>query len=164
MKNWNNIVRYVCATLLFLMTGIGATNAVLRYYSKYSGTVLSSNGFLEAQWYLFSTIFLLGAGYTLYEDKHIRVDVLYGRLDKNKKRWIDLIGTVVFLIPFCVFGIWSSWEFVANSWDIKEMSSDAGGLPRYPVKTLIPLGFFLLLIQGIRVLVQLITQTERENG
>ena len=146
------------------MTIIGAMNAILRYSSKFSGVVLSSNAFLEAQWYLFSAVFLLGAGYTLHHNRHIRVDVLYGRMDKEKKRWVDLFGTLLFLIPFCCFGIWASWEFVMNSWDIFEVSPDAGGLPRYPVKSLIPIGFVFLLIQARVNLKCLIQNQEKDNG
>ena len=164
MKKWNNIIGLMCATMLLLMTIIGAMNAILRYSSKFSGVVLSLNAFLEAQWYLFSAIFLLGAGYTLHHNKHIRVDVLYGRLGTENKRRIDLIGTVLFLIPFCCFGIWSSWEFVFNSWDVFEMSPDAGGLPRYLVKSLIPIGFVFLLVQGFVTLYNLLQNTEKEDG
>ena len=95
----------------------------------------------EGQWYLFSAVFLLGAGYTLHKDKHVRVDVLYSRLSDTGQKRINLIGVVIFAIPFCVLGIWSSIDFVSNSWLIWEQSPDAGGLPRYPVKTLIQFGF-----------------------
>jgi TRAP-type mannitol/chloroaromatic compound transport system permease small subunit len=145
----NNIIGRFCATLLLVMTILGVMNALLRYYSRFAGVALSSNAFLELQWYLFSAIFLFGAGYTLQHNKHVRVDVFYGSLSSKKQRWIDIVGTVFFLIPFCLFGMWSSWEFVYNSWDIWEVSADSGGLPRYPVKSLIPIGFFLLLIQAI---------------
>lgn len=149
MDTFYAIVSKLCAWTLFIMTILGALNAVLRYSSKFTGKVWSSNAFLEGQWYLFSAVFLLGAGYTLYKDKHVRVDVLYSRLNTAGQRRINLIGVVVFAIPFCVLGIWSSIEFVLNSWSISEQSPDAGGLPRYPVKTLIPLGFALLLLQCI---------------
>ena len=130
-----------------MMTVLGALNAILRYSSRFTGQVLSSNGLLEGQWYLFSAVFLLGAGYTLSQDKHVRVDVVYSQLSKVNQQRIDLVGVVVFAIPFCILGIWSSWEFVMNSWSILEQSPDAGGLARYPVKTLIPVGFGLLLWQ-----------------
>ncbi len=147
MDRFYAIVSKVCAWTLFVMTILGALNAVLRYSSKFTGQVWSSNAFLEGQWYLFSAVFLLGAGYTLHKDKHVRVDVVYSRLDNTGQRRINLIGLVLFAIPFCILGIWSSIEFVFNSWSIWEISPDAGGLPRYPVKTLIPLGFTLLLFQ-----------------
>ena len=116
-------------------------------FLKVYGANMEFQCLLEGQWYLFSAVFLLGAGYTLYKDKHVRVDVMYSRLSKSGQRRINLIGTLIFAIPFCVLGIWSSLEFVSNSWSILEQSPDAGGLPRYPVKTLIPLGFALLLVQ-----------------
>lgn len=149
MDRFYTIVSKLCAWTLFVMTILGALNAVLRYSSKFTGQVWSSNAFLEGQWYLFSAVFLLGAGYTLYKDKHVRVDVLYSRLSTAGQKRIDLVGVTIFAIPFCVLGIWSSIDFVANSWSIWEQSPDAGGLPRYPVKTLIPLGFVLLLLQCI---------------
>ena len=147
MDRFYAIVSKLCAWTLFVMTILGALNAVLRYSSKFTGQVWSSNAFLEGQWYLFSAVFLLGAGYTLHKDKHVRVDVLYSRLSNTGQKRINLIGVVIFAIPFCVLGIWSSIDFVSNSWSIWEQSPDAGGLPRYPVKTLIPLGFALLLVQ-----------------
>lgn len=147
MDRFYAIVSKLCAWTLFVMTILGALNAVLRYSSKFTGQVWSSNAFLEGQWYLFSVVFLLGAGYTLHKDKHVRVDVLYSRLSNAGQKRINLIGTLIFAIPFCILGIWSSLEFVFNSWSIWEQSPDAGGLPRYPVKTLIPLGFALLLVQ-----------------
>jgi TRAP-type mannitol/chloroaromatic compound transport system permease small subunit len=163
MVIFNNIVARFCATLLLLMTLLGVGNALLRYYSKFAGTALSSNAFLELQWYLFSAIFLVGAGYTLQQNRHVRVDVLYGRLSENSKRWIDLIGTALFLIPFCLFGIWASWEFVFNSWAILEMSSDSGGLPRYPVKSLIPICFVLLLFQALVGLTEQISHIRKKT-
>ena len=149
MQSLYNIISKLCSWTLFLMTILGALNAILRYSSKFTGQVWSSNAFLEGQWYLFSVIFLLGAGYTLYHNKHVRVDVVYSQLSIERQRQINLVGTIFFAIPFCILGVWSSLEFVFNSWSIWEVSPDAGGLPRYPVKTLIPVGFVLLLIQCV---------------
>ena len=157
------IVSKLCAWTLFVMTILGALNAVLRYSSKFTGQVWSSNAFLEGQWYLFSAVFLLGAGYTLYKDKHVRVDVLYSRLSNTGQKRINLIGVVIFAIPFCVLGIWSSIDFVSNSWSIWEQSPDAGGLPRYPVKTLIPLGFVFLLLQCMVWLGKLLVDKDVET-
>ena len=164
MDKFYTIVSKMCAWTLFVMTILGALNAVLRYSSKFTGQVWSSNAFLEGQWYLFSAVFLLGAGYTLYKDKHVRVDVLYSRLSKTGQRRINLIGTLVFAIPFCILGVWSSLEFVFNSWAILEVSPDAGGLPRYPVKTLIPVGFTLLLLQCLVWLKMLILEPLSEGA
>ncbi|GAB5517912.1 MAG: TRAP transporter small permease subunit [Rhodothermales bacterium] len=139
--------------LTLAMVLIGAFNAVARYLDRYTGLGLSSNGYIEAQWYLFSLVFLLAAAYTLRHDAHVRVDVLYGRLSKRGQAWIDLLGTVLFLIPFCIVMLWVSWPTVVNSWAVLEVSPDPGGLPRYPIKTMIPVAFLLLLIQAISMLI-----------
>lgn len=137
------------AFAIAFMTFLGALNAVLRYCSRYIGLNLSSNAYLEAQWYLFAFVFLIGAPYTLSQNRHVRVDVLYGRFSKPVQHTINLIGHLFLLLPFCGFGIWASYHFALDSWTIREMSPDAGGLPRYIVKALIPVGFFLLGIQAI---------------
>lgn len=134
--------------MTLLMVAIGAFNALARYLGRFIGFNLSSNAYLEAQWYLFSLVFLLGAAYALRQDAHVRVDVFYGRVSDRVRAWIDLLGAVLFLVPFSIFGIWVSWPAVRNSWKIHEMSSDPGGLPRYPIKTVILLGFALLILQG----------------
>ena len=149
MQSFYSIISKGCSWTLLLMTILGALNAVLRYSSRFTGQVLSSNGLLEGQWYLFRVVFLLGAGYTLSQDKHVRVDVVYSQLSPMNQRRIDFVGVLLFAIPFCLLGLWSSWDFVLNSWSIAEQSPDAGGLARYPVKSLIPLGFGLLLLQCI---------------
>ena len=131
------------------MTLLGSFNAVFRYMGKFLGQNLTSNAFLEGQWYLFSAIFLLGAGHVLQKERHVRVDVLYERLSKRSQIYIDIVGTSFFLIPFCVFGIWSSRDFVVESWLLREMSPDAGGLPRYPIKVLVPVSFLILGIHSI---------------
>ena len=143
-----------CAGLIFVMTILGALNAILRYVGKYIGMTLTSNALLEAQWYIFGATFLLAAPWTLLHNRHVRVDILYGQLKKRGQVWIDLIGTLIFLIPFCLYGIYASKDFVLTSWEIGEWSSDAGGLPRYPIKSLIPLGFLLLFLQGLSSLIK----------
>lgn len=136
------------------MVLVGALNAILRYTARFTGLSLSSNMYIELQWYLFSLVFLLGAAYTLQTDSHVRVDVLYGRLSAKGKAWIDLTGTVVFLIPFCILMLWVSWPAVMNSWAVLEGSPDPGGLPRYPIKTAIPIAFLLLLVQAFSMLIR----------
>ena len=128
---------------------IGAYNALARYTGRWIGISLSSNAFLEMQWYLFSLVFLLGAAYTLKLDEHVRVDVLYTRLPKRSKLWVDLVGTIVLMVPFAIFCIWTTIPTVLNSWSIREVSPDPGGLPRYPIKMMILLAFGLLLLQGL---------------
>ncbi len=137
------------AWLALLMIAIGAYNAVVRYLGRFLGFNLSSNAYLELQQYLFSALFLLSAAAALAKDEHVRVDVLYGRLARRTRAWIDLAGTLVFLIPFSAFVIYLSWPAVSNSWAILEVSPDPGGLPRYPLKSLVPLAFALLIFQGV---------------
>jgi len=134
--------------LVVVMVLIGAYNAVARYLGRFFGANLSSNFYLELQWYLFSVLFLLGAAYALKEDSHVRVDVLSSRLSDKGRAWINILGTILFLIPFSVFAIWLSWPAVRNSWVVRETSPDPGGLPRYPLKALILVCFVLLVLQG----------------
>jgi TRAP-type mannitol/chloroaromatic compound transport system permease small subunit len=131
------------------MVLLGAFNALARYATRYTDLSLSSNAYLDFQWYLFSLIFLLGAGYGLNNDYHVRVDVLYAKLGCKGKAWLDLLGTLFFLLPFSLVMLWVSWTPVWNSWAILESSPDPGGLPRYPIKTVILVAFVLLFLQGI---------------
>ena len=145
----NDWIGRAVAWLVLAMVLLGAFNAVARYAGRWAGFNLSSNAYLELQWYLFSLVFLLGAAHTLRRDAHVRVDVLYGRLAPRAQAWVDIVGTLVFLIPFCVFVLWLSWPMVRNSWQVLEVSSDPGGLPRYPIKSVILVAFVLLLLQGV---------------
>lgn len=147
--------------LALLMVFMGAYNAVARYLTRYVGVSLSSNALNEAQWYLFSLIFLLGAAYGLKVDAHVRVDVLYGRVSEKARGWIDLLGTVLFLLPFAGLMLWVSYPTVRNSWAIREVSPDPGGLPRYPIKAVILVAFALLLLQG---LAQVVRAVDRIRG
>lgn len=160
--------------LTLVMVLVGSYNAIVRYLAQFArgdselaGTLgkmliaigevavtLNSNGFIELQWYLFSLLFLLGAAYTLKHNAHVRVDVVYGRLSAKGKAWINLLGTVLFLIPFCVLMLWTAWPAVQESWALREMSADPGGLPRYPIKTVIPVAFALLMVQGVALLIR----------
>jgi TRAP-type mannitol/chloroaromatic compound transport system permease small subunit len=104
----------------------------------------------ELEWHLFALIFLIGAGYSLKHDKHVRVDVFYSRFSPRAQAWVNVVGCVLFLIPFSALVIWSSQNFVINAFHFGETSPDPGGLPaRWILKAAIPLGFFLLLIQGV---------------
>jgi len=150
-SEWSGRVLY---WLTLGMVGIGAFNAIARYLDRYTGLGLSSNMWIELQWYLFSLVFLLGAAYTLKDDAHVRVDVLYTQLSRKGKAWVNLLGTVLFLMPFCAVILWMSIPFVSNSWAILEMSPDPGGLPRYPIKTVIPLALVLLMVQGASILIR----------
>lgn len=109
----------------------------------------SSNTFIELQWYFFSLIFLMGSVHALKADAHVRVDIFYNRLSRDAKAWINIIGTLIFLLPFCALMIGTSWPAVTDSWARWEGSPDPGGLPRYPLLTVIPLAFILLMVQGM---------------
>ena len=147
-------VGHVLYWLTLAMVVIGGYNAVVRYLDKYTGMTLSSNTYLELQWYLFAILFLVGAAYTLRHDAHVRVDILYTQLGPKGKAWINLLGTVLFLFPFCVLMLWVSWPAVMNSWEVMEMSPDPGGLPRYPIKTVIPVAFLLVMVQGVSMTIR----------
>ncbi|MBW3535638.1 MAG: TRAP transporter small permease subunit [Gemmatimonadetes bacterium] len=135
--------------LALVMVIIGAYNALARYATRYFQTALSSNALNELQWYLFSVIFLLGAAYGLRHDVHVRVDVMYAKVSDKGRAWIDLLGTVLFLLPFSVLMLWVSFPSVMRSWSIREVSPDPGGLARYPIKALVLVSFGLLVLQGV---------------
>ncbi|MBT8485700.1 MAG: TRAP transporter small permease subunit [Phycisphaerales bacterium] len=154
----NDRIGRAVAWLVLAMVGVGAFNAVARYLGRSTGVSLSSNAYIETQWYLFSLVFLLAAAYTLKRDAHVRVDVLSGRLGPRGRAWVDLVGTIVFLIPFCVLLLWVSWPSVRNSWSVRETSPDPGGLPRYPLKSMILVSFGLLLLQGCAEVLRRVAQ------
>lgn len=145
----NEAIGRVVYWLTFLMVLVGSFNALARYLDRFTGLGLSSNMYIEMQWYMFSVVFLLGAAYALRHEAHVRVDVLFARLSPRGRAWVNLLGTFLLLIPFCLFILATSWPTVSNSWKVLEVSPDPGGLPRYPIKSAIPLAFFLLLLQGI---------------
>jgi TRAP-type mannitol/chloroaromatic compound transport system permease small subunit len=150
----NDTVYAAIRWLTLVMIFLGAFNAVARYLTRYTGVALTSNAFFDLQWYLFSLIFLLGAAYGLRHDVHVRVDVVYARLTDRTRAWIDLAGTVLFLIPFCVMMLVTSWPAVRNSWAVREASPDPGGLARYPIKTVLLVCFSLLLLQALALVVR----------
>jgi len=111
----------------------------------------------ELEWHLFALIFLLGAAYTLKHDEHVRVDLIYHSrwMSERRRAWVDLLGTLLFLLPFCVLIIVSAWPFVENSYTLNEHSPDPGGLPyRYLIKMMIPLCFVLLVVQGVAIIIR----------
>jgi TRAP-type mannitol/chloroaromatic compound transport system permease small subunit len=114
----------------------------------------SSNAWLEIQWYLFGAMFLLGASYTLKMNEHVRVDIIFGNLGPRAQAWVDLMGGILFLLPTVAIIGWMSWPFFVESWSIQEMSNNAGGLIRWPVKLLIPVGFALLALQGLSEIIK----------
>ncbi|MBK8979405.1 MAG: TRAP transporter small permease subunit [Planctomycetes bacterium] len=142
------------AGLLVLMVLVGSYNAIARSIERHAAMRLTSNALLEAQWYLFGLLFLFGAPYTLQRGEHVRVDVLFAGLPRRGRLWIDLVGGVVLLLPFCAFAVAASWRFAAESIRNEEWSSDPGGLPRWPLKLALPLGFALLGLQGLAEIVK----------
>jgi len=115
---------------------------------------MSSNAFLELQWYLFSAVFLLGAGYALLKQEHVRIDVIYGKFPKRVQIWIDILGTIFFLMPMALLILWHSWPIFVNALLSNEQSSSAGGLPVWPVRLLLPAGFALLIVQAVSELIK----------
>jgi TRAP-type mannitol/chloroaromatic compound transport system permease small subunit len=138
---WSGRIASVCVLLACL---ISAGNALVRYAFG-----ASSNAWLEIQWYLFGAMVLLGAARTLAVDEHVRVDVIYGGLPARARAWIDLAGGLLFLLPAAVLIGWLSWPYFLQSYAVAEVSNNAGGLVRWPVKALLPLGFALLALQGV---------------
>lgn len=157
----NDRIGAVIRWLALIMVLVGAFNALARYATRYTDVSLSSNAYLDLQWYFFSLIFLLGAAYGLNHDVHVRVDVMYERLSRKARAWIDLAGTVLFMLPFSLLMLYVSWPAVRNSWSIREVSPDPGGLPRYPIKAVILVGFVLLVLQGFS---QIVKQVEILRG
>jgi TRAP-type mannitol/chloroaromatic compound transport system permease small subunit len=149
IDNFNRRVARGAAWLTVLMVLIAAGNAIARYLGKATGTGLSSNAWLEAQWYLFSLVFLLGAPHALRRGGHVRVDVWLDRCSERTRLIVDLVGGLVLLIPFCLFALITSYEFVVDSVSTMEVSPDPGGLARWPLKLVVPLAFGLLLLQAI---------------
>jgi TRAP-type mannitol/chloroaromatic compound transport system permease small subunit len=149
------------AWLALLMVLVGAFNASARYAGRYLGLHLSSNAWIELQWYLFSIVFLLGAAHALREDAHVRVDVVFGRLSERARALIDIAGTVLLLVPFAAFVLWVSVPVVRASWRVREVSPDPGGLPRYPLKALILVCFALLLLQAVSQLAKHVQRLRR---
>ena len=145
----NEAIGKATTWLILIVVVISAGNAVVRYAFDWS-----SNGLLEIQWYLFSAVFLLCAAYVLKKNEHIRIDVIAGRLSPRAQNWIDVFGIIVFLLPMVIMTMSLSWPVFMNAWNTGETSANPGGLIRWPVRLLMPVGFFLLLLQGLSELVK----------
>lgn len=165
LSAFNAFFRYSIGFLISLTKGSAAfawLQGLLAWYGN------NSNGLLEAQWYMFAGIVLLGGAYTLKVNEHVRVDLIYGSVSERTRTWIDLLGTVLCLVPMCLILIYFTWPWFAESWRINEGSSNAGGLPRWPVKLILPVGFSLVLLQGIseiiKCLAALTTDHVREHA
>jgi TRAP-type mannitol/chloroaromatic compound transport system permease small subunit len=135
--------------LILIVVLISAANATVRKLFNYS-----SNAYLEIQWYLFSLIFLIGAGYTLLRNEHVRIDIVTGRLSARAQNWIDVVGIVFFLFPMAVIIGWLSWPLFMDSFVRHEVSTNAGGLIIWPARLMVPIGFTLLFIQGVSELIK----------
>ncbi len=135
--------------LILATTLISAGNAIIRKIFN-----VSSNGFLEIQWYLFAGVFLLCAGYVFQRNAHVRIDFMSSKFTDRTRNWVDVVGIVAVLFPFCYLMIVLSWPMFVQAYVSGEMSSNAGGLIRWPAYGLIPLGFFLLATQGVSELIK----------
>jgi TRAP-type mannitol/chloroaromatic compound transport system permease small subunit len=135
--------------LILVAVLISAGNALVRYtFSR------SSNAWLEIQWYLFSVVFLFCAGYTLLHNQHVRIDILTARLSGRAKAWIDIFGTVFFLLPMAIAIGWLSWPVFVEAYQRHEVSTNAGGLLIWPARLMVPVGFLLLVLQGMSELIK----------
>jgi TRAP-type mannitol/chloroaromatic compound transport system permease small subunit len=142
-------VGYLIRWLVLAAVLISATNAIVRKAFN-----IGSNAFLEIQWYLFAAVFMLGAGYTFLRNAHVRIDFISSKLSKRTNAVIDMVGILVVLIPLCLILISLSWPLFMRAYESGEMSQNAGGLIRWPVMLLIPLGFAVLLVQGLSELIK----------
>jgi TRAP-type mannitol/chloroaromatic compound transport system permease small subunit len=145
----NERVGHLLYWLILVMVLVSAGNATSRYALS-----IASNAWLELQWYLFSAVFLLCAGYTLLHNEHIRIDVIANLFKRRTQIWVDVFGMLFFLLPLSLYMTWSSWPVFMNAWNSGEISASAGGLIRWPARLLVPAGFFLLTLQGLSELVK----------
>src|SRR6202158_1501099 len=140
----NEKIGNVCNLLVLAACVVSAANAMIRYAFGYS-----SNSWLELQWYMFAIFVMFGASYTFKRNEHVRVEILYLMLSERGQLWLDLIGTLFFLIPSCLLLAYLSWPFFLQSYAVGEISSNAGGLIRWPIKIVVPAGFVMLALQGV---------------
>ena len=145
----NTLIGRTASWLILLAIFVSAVNAVVRKVFS-----VSSNAWLELQWYLYGGAFLLAAAYTLLENEHIRIDVIYGRWSRRVQHWIDLVGTTLFLLPFSAIMISLVYPSLMSSWRTHEISMNAGGLLIWPAKAVLLAGFVLLFAQGLSELVK----------
>src|ERR1700748_288987 len=145
----NEKIGYVCNLLVLGACLVSAVNAMIRYAFGYS-----SNGWLELQWYMFAVLVMFGAAYTFKRNEHVRVEIFYLFLSERGRLWLDLIGTLVFLIPSCLLLSYLSWPVLHPAYAVGEVSSNAGGLIRWPIKFVIPSGFVMLALQGVSELIK----------
>ncbi len=147
----NTLVGRAITWLVLVVVLVSATNAVFRKLFS-----LSSNAWLELQWYLFGAIFLLASGYTFLRNEHVRVDVLAQKLPEKTQIGIEIFGVIFFLMPAACLVFWLSIPYFWDSFQMQELSSNTAGLIRWPAKLLIPVGFFLLILAGVSHLIKCI--------
>lgn len=149
IDNISNLIGKLAMWLILAATLISAGNAIIR---KVFGT--SSNAWLEIQWYLFAAVFMLGGGYAFMRNAHVRIDFISSKFSARGRNWVDVGGIIIFVFPLCYMMFLEGWPLFQNAWTSGEMSSNAGGLIRWPVYALIPVGFALLFIQSISELIK----------
>ncbi len=149
----NERIGHLVYWLILAMVLISSANAISRYALN-----MASNAWLELQWYLFAAVFLFCSGYTLLHNEHIRIDIISSLFSRRTRLWIDVFGTLFFLLPMSLYIMWSSWPPFMNAWNSGEVSASAGGLIRWPARLMIPVGFFLLSLQGLSELIKRIAQ------
>ncbi len=149
---FNAIFRYSIGAMIWLERsyGGGVFGGLVSFYTQYSN-VLS-----ESVWYMFGGMVMLGGAWTLKLNEHVRVDLFYGAISEKARTWIDLLGGLFFLMPLCILLIWFTWPWFLQAWTQNVMSNAAGGLPRWPVRLMLPLGFTVLLLQGIAEIIKCI--------
>lgn len=155
VDRFNEGFAYIANWMVLLACLISAGNAISRYLFS-----ASSNAWLEVQWYLFAGMVLLGAPYTLKMNEHVRVDLIYGLVSERTRLWIDIAGGLLFLLPICIILTYFTWPWFVESWRIGESSMNAGGLLRWPVKLLLPVGFVLMALQGVSEIIKRIAALE----
>ena len=145
----NEKIGVLCNWLVLLSCLVSGGNAMVRYaYDQ------SSNAWLEVQWYMFAVIVMFGASYTLKRNEHVRVDLFYMTLSRRGQLWVDILGALLFLLPTCLILAWLSWPFFMQAYVVGEQSSNAGGLVRWPIKLVLPVGFVLVALQGVSELIK----------
>lgn len=145
----NSVIGRAAAWLILLAIFVSAINAIVRKVFS-----ISSNAYLELQWYLYGGAFLLAAAYTLLENEHIRIDIVYGSFSRRVQHWIDLLGTIFFLMPVVLLTLYYVWPWLVRSYRFSEMSNNAGGLLLWPAKALLFAGFVLLFFQGLSEIIK----------
>ena len=149
IDNVNHRISWIADWLVFLSCMVSAGNAFSRYAFS-----ISSNAWLEIQWYMFGALVMLGASYTLKKNEHVRVDIVYSNISTRKQIGVDIFGGILFMLPAAAILAYLSWPVFYNSWAEGEYSGNAGGLIRWPIKIFLPIGFALLTLQGISELIK----------